>query len=227
MALKIFVTGTDTNVGKTHISVGLIKSFNRLRYATLGLKPLATGCINKGGTLYSEDAIALQNVSSIALDYHYINPVAFEAPIAPHIAAAQTQYSLSADLLMSQLSYALNYSADVHIVEGVGGWLVPLNTKQTMADFVVQCQLSVIVVIDLRLGCLNHALLTINAIKHSHAPLIGWIANCIEPNQPNVVELINTLNHWLPAPCLGIVGYQEHAENIIDPLWIAKIVNTR
>jgi dethiobiotin synthetase len=208
-----FITGTDTNVGKTYISVGLLKAFASLGYSTLGIKPIASGCThNEQQLLRSEDALALQAASSVKLDYSAINLFAFEPPIAPHIAAARINKPLTLKNILHHIQPVLNYPAEIIIVEGVGGWYVPLNHQETMADLIIALQLPVILVVGIRLGCLNHALLTHQAIRNSGLLLAGWVANCATLESEETLEMVNTLQQWLVAPCLGVIQYGEAPE---------------
>lgn len=212
MKHKIFITGTDTHIGKTYISVGLLKLFTQWGYTTLGLKPLATGGIRQNSFLYNADALALQQASSVKLAYYRLNPFCFEPPIAPHIAAASLKKTLSVELLKRKTEYGLYYPVDVCLVEGIGGWYVPLNNLETMADYVISCDLSVILVVGIRLGCLNHALLTYQAIQSKKTMLLGWIANCLNPERNDNEAMIVSLKQWLPIPFLGTVEYKEKPE---------------
>ena len=191
MAIKYFITGTDTNVGKTFVSACLLNAFTAEGYSTLGIKPISSGG--------NDDAKILQQASSIKLPLHIINPITFTEPIAPHIAAKKMDVLLSVDELIKKTQPALDYPADVHIIEGAGGFLVPLNNKETMADFVKACDLSVILVVPIRLGCINHAILTMEAIKNKNIELAGWVANCMDPDVPEWEEIIATLKEHLPA----------------------------
>jgi dethiobiotin synthetase len=215
MSLKIFVTGTDTDVGKTYISTGILKAFNKVHYSTLGIKPVASGCTLQDGILKNSDAIALQTASSIKLTYNEINPFALEPAIAPHIAAQQINYKLSVKVLKEKTAFALQHPADICVVEGAGGWYVPLNDQETIADFVKSVNLRVILVVGIRLGCLNHAILTLRAIQQYSIPVIGWIANTTNPHMKEYYENIATLKTWLTVPHLGTVGFQESVENNI------------
>lgn len=206
--MKLFITGTDTGVGKTYTSIQLLQAFNKQGLSTLGIKPVSSGCIKQDGHFYNEDALILQKASSIKLPYEKINPFAFEPAIAPHIAADQIGCALNVAMLKQKTQHALNYPADICLVEGVGGWSVPLNDNETMADFVVAQDLSIILVIGIRLGCLNHALLTYNAIKQSGAKIMGWIGNHIDTQMEYQNENIHTLKKWLPISCLGTTPYQ-------------------
>lgn len=200
--MNIFITGTDTGVGKTYISTRLLNHYNEQGLKTIGLKPVATGCDLLNGKLYNDDALALQQAASIKLDYDWVNPFAFEPPIAPHIAAMQENKSITIASLSEKLMHALNTPADIRIIEGAGGWLLPLNERETMADFVAQENFAVILVVGMRLGCLNHALLTAHAIHTAKVNCIGWIANCIDPNMPHLQENIATLKQRLTIPCI-------------------------
>lgn len=215
MAIKLFVTGTDTDAGKTYISTGILNAFNKHNYSTLGIKPIASGCELRNGVLYNADALALQQASSIKLPYHKINPYAFEPAIAPHIAAQRVHCNVPVNELIKRTEEALQYPTDLCLVEGAGGWYVPLNDKETMADYVKATGLKVILVVGIRLGCINHAILTHKAIEHDDVPIAGWIANCMIPPREEHDEIIFTLNKWLKSPCLGIVGYNEHVDNVI------------
>jgi len=216
MKMKIFITGTDTNIGKTYISVGILQAFGALKLSTLGIKPLASCCKIINNKLYNEDALALKHASTLKLPYHKINPIAFAPAIAPNIAAEQINYHLNLDTLNKKTIYAREYPADLCLMEGVGGWNVPLNNKETMADFVKTNNLPVILVVGIKLGCLNHALLTYQAIKNSQVPCIGWVANCIDPNMLFCQENITTLKTWLKIPLLATVGYQQDPAKILD-----------
>jgi dethiobiotin synthetase len=212
--MKLFITGTDTGVGKTYISVSLLHAFKGLKLSTLGIKPIASGCKKTQRGYYSQDALDLQCAASIHLDYAAINPFAFEPGIAPHIAASQTHDNLSVSTLNHVLQPALMHPADICLIEGVGGWYTPLNTTETLAHWVMNHHWPVILIVGMRLGCLNHALLTQQALTQSQVPVIGWIANCLDINMNALQENINALKEWLQFPCLGIVPYQGNTINI-------------
>lgn len=208
MPQKIFITGTDTNIGKTYVATRLLQQYKQQGLSTIGIKPVASGCDWQNKKLVNADALALQAASTVQLDYQHINPFAFEPAIAPHIAAELAGVHLSVAALNHQLHTALNHAADIHLIEGCGGWLCPLNTKETMADYVVANNFDVILVVGMRLGCLNHALLTYQSILQSGARLVGWIANCIDPDMPYRDENITMLKQLIIAPCLEIFDYQ-------------------
>ena len=207
MPQKIFITGTDTEIGKTYVTAGLIDCLQQQGYSAVGLKPLSCGCIKTKTGLRNEDALALQQASSLSLPYSVINPIAYYEPIAPHIAAEQSGDSLCVDKLIKQCEQGLSQPVNQILIEGVGGWSVPLNDKETMADFVIALRLPVIMVVGLRLGCLNHTLLTYAAICSKRVPLLGWIGNCIDPNMPVKNENIVTLQQRIHAPLLAVVPF--------------------
>lgn len=201
-----FMTGTDTNVGKTLIAAGLLVVAKNKGFTTAALKPVAAGCEKTDAGLRNDDALLLQSVITQKLYYEQINPIALEAAIAPHIAAQQEKRNLSADRLTGFCRGVIG-SADVTVVEGAGGWRVPINPRETMADLARNLQLPVIVVVGMRLGCLNHAFLTIEAIVRDGLPVVGWVANCIDAEMPVLQENIESLKMRLPIPCLGIIPF--------------------
>ncbi len=221
MNLKLFITGTDTDVGKTYVSKSLIHSLNNLGFNTLGMKPIASGCNNINGKLINDDALQLQNTSSIKLKYNKINPIAFEPPVAPNIAADKINQRIELSKLSHICKQTLNYKSDITVIEGVGGWYVPINKTESMADFVIKNNLSVILVVGIKLGCLNHAILTYKAILDSKVPFLGWIANCIDPNCLEIEKNIETLKTWIKKPCLDVINYKDE----ISLSSIKKIVN--
>lgn len=205
MAKKaFFITGTDTDAGKTVVATGLLAAARARDLSTAGLKPIAAGCEKTDVGLRNSDALLLQSVTSIPLVYEQINPIALVSAIAPHIAAQQEKRNLSADRLAGFCRSSLNL-ADVTVVEGAGGWRVPLNPRETMADLARILQLPVVLVVGLRLGCINHALLTAEAIRNDGLVLVGWVANTINATMPALTENIEALQQRIPAPCLGVI----------------------
>lgn len=199
-----FVTGTDTGVGKTVISLGLMQLLQDQGLRVVGMKPVASGCERTSDGLRNTDALRLQHQSSDMPDYAMVNPYAFEPPIAPHIAAAQA--GISIDLETLQKNYqSLSENADRVIVEGVGGWQVPLSKKASMTDFARLLELPVILVVGIRLGCLNHALLTARAIAADGLRLAGWVANTLPPVSAAMDENISSLKSMINAPLLGVL----------------------
>jgi len=206
MTTNYFITATDTSAGKTYIATKLIKHFIAQNCRVAGFKPLASGCDITSVGLRNDDALQLQSAANINLSYETINPLAFRPAIAPHIAAQKANVTLSVESIHQAMQPALNLSYDIGVVEGAGGWLLPLNETETLADWVVAENFQVVLVVPIRLGCLNHALLTYQSILNSSASFTGWIANCLEPDLPFVDENIQTLKQWIKAPCLGVVA---------------------
>lgn len=207
MKAHFFITGTDTDAGKTIVASALLAKARKQGLSTLGLKPIAAGSEIIEGVEKNSDAHLLQQQSSKALPYAQINPVLLREPIAPHIAAWHEQKSLSAAKLSGFVRGALMQKVDFAVVEGAGGWLVPLNTRETMADLAKDLQLPVILVVGLKLGCLNHALLTQAEILRQGLPLAGWVASTTDPNMLEQEANIETLRQSLQAPCLGVVPH--------------------
>lgn len=200
----LFVCGTDTGVGKTYISTLLIRSLSRSGLRVAGMKPLASGATIVNGELVNDDAMQLLQASNVQCDYATVNPYCFAPAVAPHLAAQEVATTIEIDYV-EQKYRELAENADVVIVEGVGGWSVPINETQTMADIASRLGLPVILVVGIRLGCLNHALLTAQAIAQSGNQLAGWFANVIDPEMTMLDENIASLKTRLHAPCLGIV----------------------
>lgn len=211
MKQSYFIIGTDTNVGKTYIASLLIQQFVAAGYQTVGMKPIASGCaFDAKGELINDDVQALNVASNVSAPLNLINPYHFSPAIAPHIAAELAGISMQIELI--QQAYAqLTELADVVIVEGAGGFFVPINATQTLADVAVQLQIPIILVIGIKLGCINHALLTIEAIQARGLILAGWVANQIEPEMPMFEENLSSLTQRIAAPCLGVVCWQKNA----------------
>ena len=204
---RYFITGTDTGVGKTQVTAALLLAAKAHGLRSLGVKPVAAGCVPADGRLVNEDALVLQRCSSQSPDYAAVNPVALEPAIAPHIAAERAGISLRAAALTDQVRAQEASGADVLLVEGAGGWLVPLNETETMADLAVALGYPVILVVGMRLGCINHALLTAAAIKAAGLELAGWVANGMTPEMDALAENSHTLELRLPALRLGTVPF--------------------
>ena len=197
-----FVTGTDTGVGKTAISCALLLAAREAGLKTAAIKPVAAGCDEAG---HNEDALQLMDCMTEPLEYAQVNPVALTAAIAPHIAAQQEQRSLQVSRLAGLCRGVMSGGADFVLIEGAGGWRVPLNARETLADLAVQLQVGVILVVGMRLGCINHAMLTAEAIARDGLKLVGWIANQPGEAMPCYQENLETLQRRLRAPLLGEV----------------------
>lgn len=211
MSRAYFVTGTDTGVGKTLVSCALLRAFAAQSKSAVGMKPVAAGCENTAGGLRCEDVEQLIAAGNVAAPRELINPYAFCPPIAPHIAAAQAGVEIRLERIAEAFAQLRNL-ADVVIVEGVGGWRVPLNEREDTVDMARSLGLPVILVVGMRLGCLNHALLSASAIESAGLKLAGWVANRIDPDMPEYEENRRTLESRLTAPLLGEVAYRPHPD---------------
>lgn len=199
-----FITGTDTGVGKTTVTLGLMQLLQTRGQRVAAMKPVASGCERTPAGLRNDDALCLQRQASLELDYDLINPYAFESPVAPHIAAVRDGVRIRLDVI--QAAYTrIAAQVDCVLVEGVGGWRVPLNATETVADLALVLELEVILVVGVRLGCLNHALLTVDAMEAAGVRLAGWVANCPPPESAAEDENIDTLRSLIAAPLLGRV----------------------
>ena len=210
-----FITGTDTGVGKTWATLALMACLQRQGHRVLGMKPVASGCEETPQGLRNEDALLIQQQGSVAVPYRQINPYAFAPAIAPHLAAAQAGVAIELGVL--ERGFAdLAKRADQVVVEGAGGWLVPLHRQQSLADLAQWLGLPVVLVVGLRLGCINHALLSAMAIRAAGCQLAGWIANTLDPAMPCLEGNIDSIATRIEAPLLGVLPYQ--AERAIDGL---------
>ncbi|MBK1645414.1 dethiobiotin synthase [Thiocapsa imhoffii] len=207
----MFITGTDTGCGKTAITLGLMAAWRTRVERVLGMKPVASGCTPGPAGLRNDDALALQAQGSSQAPYGIVNPYAFEPPIAPHLAAGQVGVIISLPVI-EQAFRTLAAAADQVLVEGVGGWRVPLGPELFLSDVPKALGLPVVLVVGLKLGCLNHALLTVESIRASDGVLAGWIANQVDPNMLEQEANLATLAALIEAPCLGVVPWLERPE---------------
>lgn len=212
MSRKFFITGTDTHVGKTYFATQFIKALKQKGRQTVGIKPVATGCIWTGDAFKNEDALQLQEVNSLWLDYSVVNPLSFVPPIAPHIAAEQSGITLSVEILNKLCQSIFNLPHDVTLIEGAGGWFVPLNKKETWADFVAALDLEVILVVGMRLGCINHALLTLHAMQQRGVKIAGWVANQLSLDMNCYVENLETLRDTMMIPYIGEIKFMQNID---------------
>jgi dethiobiotin synthetase len=201
-----FITGTDTGVGKTWIACLLLEALAREGRRAVGMKPVASGCRETATGLRNEDAERLLTVSGVAVDYAEVNPYAFAPAMAPHLAAHESGVEIRNEKILESFQ-RLRQKAPWLVVEGVGGWMVPLGEHLMMADVARAMRLPVILVVGLRLGCLNHALLTASAIQRESVPVAGWIANQIDPAMTHVDENIAALRERIEAPLLARFPY--------------------
>jgi dethiobiotin synthetase len=201
-----FITGTDTGVGKTVVTVALINALKAQGKTVAGMKPVAAGCESTPDGLRNDDASQLQQASSIELPYELVNPYAFESAIAPHIAAEEA--GIEIDIAHIKQCYEkIAAQVDTVIIEGAGGWLVPLNKTETIADIAVALQLPVVLVVGMRLGCLNHTFLTMESIASRDIMLAGWITSVIDSGMQRLDSNIATLRQRLKSPQLANVSF--------------------
>jgi len=216
-ARGLFVTGTDTGVGKTRVAVALIHALRAQGLRVAAMKPVSAGSVP--GEL-NEDVAALLQAANVRADIRDVNPYAFDQPVAPHIAAAQAGVRIELAVITAAYS-RLAAAADVVVVEGAGGWRVPLNEAEDMADLAQALGLPVVLVVGLRLGCINHALLTAESIARRQVPWAGWVGNHIDPAMACQAENLAALRARLPAPCLGVQVFCGEASSWTDtPQWL-------
>ncbi|MGM0631733.1 MAG: dethiobiotin synthase [Pseudomonadota bacterium] len=209
--VTVFVTGTDTGVGKTRVAAALLCAARTAGWRTAGLKPVASGCEPTRDGLRNEDALALQAQTTLPLTYEQINPIALRAAIAPHVAAEKEGRRITVDRLDGLCRAVLMQRADLTVIEGAGGWDVPLNEQELYSDFVRRMALPVVLVVGLRLGCINHAVLTARAIRADGLYLAGWVANRMDPDMEEAGATLRTLRGLLRAPCLGELARDDGA----------------
>lgn len=221
-----FITGTDTGVGKTLVAAALLYLAKQQGLKAFGLKPVAAGCEETAAGLRNDDALLLQVHSSVKLPYDQINPVALRAAKAPHIAAAEERRRLNLDRLVGLCRGTLMQQADLRLIEGAGGWRVPLNDFENLSGLPIALKLPVILVVGLRLGCLNHALLTAEAIQRDGLPIAGWVGSAIDPQMDSVEENVAALKTRMPTPCLGVIPAQGEVrvERAAGYLELGKII---
>ena len=203
---SLYVTGTDTGVGKTLASTALLHVLRAHGRRAVGMKPVASGCERIDGAWRNEDALALQRASDPRPPYEDLNPFALPLPLAPEIASRDAGVDVTLEPLL-QAHARLRANADHVVVEGVGGWSAPLATHLMQADLVRALDIPVVLVVGLRLGCLNHAALTVRAIEADGCRLVGWIATGIDPAMARVEDNLALLARRMPAPCWGLLPY--------------------
>ena len=209
MSRGYFITGTDTGVGKTQVAAALVSLLAQRYRRVAGMKPVASGCIETSDGLRNDDARLLIAASSVEADYTDVNPYAFLPAIAPHLAAEDVGIKIELETVLDHFE-RLQQQADCVVVEGVGGWMVPLGHIITTEHMAKALDLPVVLVVGMRLGCLNHALLTARAIEATGLRLAGWVANTVDPDMERVNDNLRTLKNRLNAPFLGLVPWIEN-----------------
>ncbi|MBD3670315.1 MAG: dethiobiotin synthase [Gammaproteobacteria bacterium] len=209
----LFITGTDTEIGKTHVARVVVETLKSQGLRVSVMKPIASGCIRGEAGLRNDDALSLMSHASASQDYADVNPYAFEPAIAPHLAAEEAGVSIDIPRIRSLFIKNCLHS-DVCVVEGVGGWMVPLGEEQNLTELVDELQIPVILVVGMKLGCINHALLTIEQIERDSLPVTGWIANVLDPGMARLEENIDALSTRIPYPLLGVIPHDADASPV-------------
>jgi dethiobiotin synthetase len=204
-----FITGTDTNAGKTWATLALLHYFGNQGKSTIGMKPVASGCFLQNGKLFNEDALLIQRHASVTADYDLINPYAFAEPVSPHIAGKNNPVAIEK---IMDCYRQLQTLSEIVVVEGAGGWLTPINEQQDIADLAKALALPSILVVAIRLGCINQAKLTYRAIRQAGSPCAGWIAMCVAKDTLNDEEVIHSIENAVDAPLLGVLPYRKIAD---------------
>ncbi|BEE17002.1 ATP-dependent dethiobiotin synthetase BioD [Aeromonas enteropelogenes] len=204
---SFFITGTDTDVGKTLVARTLLGEFSTQGIRCAGYKPVSAGCARTPDGLRNLDAVLLQEAASLALPYDLVNPFAYEPPIAPHIAASEVCQPIDMQGISEGLRKIEQAGAELTVVEGAGGWYLPLDRQHLMSDWVKQENMAVIMVVGAKLGCLNHALLTFAAIRNDNLPVAGWVINRLHGAMSHYQENLDTLRGLIPAPFLGEIPF--------------------
>ncbi|PJC87651.1 dethiobiotin synthase [Vibrio sp. HA2012] len=206
MIKAFFIAGTDTEVGKTVVSKAILQALAARELSTIGYKPVAAGCKETEQGMCNSDALHLQQAATCDIPYADVNPYALLLPTSPHIAAREEGVEIDFSLLSRKLAEH-KQNADVVLVEGAGGWRVPVSDTEGLSSWVQQEKLPVILVVGIKLGCLSHALLTAEAIRNDGLELVGWVANRINPGTEHYADIIDTLESRMPAPKMGEIPY--------------------
>lgn len=211
-----FITGTDTDVGKSHVACALIAAFATLGTRAAPMKPIAAGTVCVDGVEMNADVIAMREVAGATAALRDINPYCFSQAIAPHIAAQRENVVVEMDVIRAAFD-RLKYAADTVVVEGAGGFLVPMSMNRSMAEIPAALGLEVILVVGMRLGVLNHALLTVEAIRSRGLPLAGWVANTTAASPMLAFdENLATLERMIAAPLLGALPFDAHSKTSLE-----------
>ncbi len=218
----VFVTGTDTGVGKTVVSCALLQYWQGCGMKVAGFKPVASGAEPVNGRLQNADALALQRFSNCDLPYALVNPYVFEPATAPHIAAREVGESIDTAVLDRTYSEIARRCDNV-VIEGAGGWRVPLDDKLSFADWVAGHRWPVLLVVSIKLGCINHAILSWRDIQRAGVSLAGWIANMTEEHVPYARQMITSIETVVAEPCLGVIPHEPHLSGSLMPDFLADL----
>ncbi|WP_394247334.1 dethiobiotin synthase [Vibrio profundi] len=208
----LFIAGTDTEVGKTVVSKAILQALAAQDLSTIGYKPVAAGCDKTAEGYRNSDALHLQEAATKDIAYEDVNPYALLLPSSPHIAAKHDDVVIEESVLSEKLSQHKE-SSDIVLVEGAGGWRVPISDSECLSKWVKQEQLPVVLTVGIKLGCLSHALLTAEAIKADGLNLVGWVANRINPGTEHYADIIKMLEEKMGAPKLGEIPYVPKAKS--------------
>jgi dethiobiotin synthetase len=206
MMKALFIAGTDTEVGKTVVSKAILSAVGAQGKTTIGYKPVAAGCEKTEQGLRNSDALHLQQAANLNVDYDLVNPYALSLPASPHIAAIADDVEVDYEVLSNVLEQH-KQNSDFVLVEGAGGWRVPVSKDDCLSTWVKQEKLPVVLVVGIKLGCLSHAMLTAEAIKADGLELVGWVANRVNPGVEHYAEIIEMLEGSMGAPKLGEIPY--------------------
>ena len=218
-----FITGTDTEIGKTVVTLGFMQAFSDTGLQVAGMKPVASGSEQTESGLRNDDALQIQSLCSMALPYETVNPYAFAEPASPHIAAEKAGVAVQLEPLLKAFNNIVATGTEAIIVEGAGGWRVPISKGLQTFNLVRALDLPVILVVGLRLGCINHALLSAEAIQADGIELAGWVANAVQPEYANEEVTIGTIKQAIKAPLLGQIPYRPG----IEPATVAQALNVK
>ncbi len=211
MSHVFFITGTDTDAGKTVATAQMLRAFSTAGFSAIGMKPVASGCELRDELLWNADVAAHAAASNVAAPLEWVSPYRFAPPVSPHLAAREAGVKVEIAHLQSCI-WQLETLAEVVLVEGAGGWLAPLSEEASMADLAQRLGAPVVLVVGMRLGCINHAMLTAQAIKQSGVPFAGWLANRIDPDMSRYQDNLAYLQQHLPAPLLAEIQHQPDAD---------------
>lgn len=210
---KWFITGTDTDCGKTYVTCQLLHYFQKHQQLSYAIKPIVSGCERIGGQWVNEDISALSSANRTPIG-ETISPWCFPLPVSPHLAAKEVGYHLNLNEVIKFCNLAQFEQVQHLFIEGAGGLMVPLTSTQTWVDMITAMNIPIILVVGMRLGCLNHALLTAAVIEYHQLPFAGWIANCLDKNMALIEDNIDTLKQKLKAPLLTTIDYNGHIEKM-------------
>lgn len=205
-----YITGTDTEIGKTRVSCQLLWELGQRGFSTAAYKPVASGAVDAGEGLRNEDALQLIQASQTKLAYNEVNPWCFEQAVAPHFLAEEAGVAIDTVQMADIVTCT---PVDVAVIEGVGGWLAPLDVRTSQADMARALNAGVILVVGMRLGCINHALLSVGRILDDGLPLLGWVANRVDPDMSRFQDNIDTLKARIQAPLLATIEWNEATPN--------------